>query len=162
MTYNEIHKNVLKNKTPLHNVQCENLPSEEIKAAEDIIDFLSNKRVLFNEVQMENGEHCGKSAIEIRNEITEIMKDFSRGSYLNNSLNKIRNACQKLNDKLGHPKFNKFSLPIQRSMMERELYIFREKVGSSLAEISITYGLDIPDYLAIIIPFDNFDNLKNL
>ncbi|MNO00885.1 hypothetical protein D3C81_2208720 [compost metagenome] len=55
--------------------------------------------------------------------------------------------------------FPQLEYPIQISMLERELFKLRGKVGLSVAEIAVAYGIDVDDGLAGIIPFNSLNSL---
>ncbi|MCR4274320.1 hypothetical protein, partial [Escherichia coli] len=57
------------------------------------------------------------------------------------------------------PNFIQLDHPVQISILKRALFKLRQKCGNSLAEIAVTYGLDVDDELAIIIPFNNPSNI---
>jgi hypothetical protein len=155
--FERIYKNITGLSCPIFGIQW-NAPVIEADEAKKIIIFLENKRVLFNPADMEDAGHCVQSVIEIRNELTKFLGVLPRDSNLSKSLKRIRKACQDFSDKLGHPKFLHFDLPVQTSILERELYKLREKCGISVGEIAIAYGLDVDDGLASIIPFNNAEN----
>jgi hypothetical protein len=67
----------------------------------------------------------------------------------------MRSASMKFCDKLSTPLYNSSDQVVKSSILERELFRPREKFGSSMAKISISFGVDINDDLAIILPFRN-------
>lgn len=157
MKFDRIYKNITGLSCPIFGIQW-NAPTIEIDEAKNIILFLENKRVLFNPTSMENASHCAQSVLEIRSEITKFLQALSANSSLSNSLKRMRKSCQEFSNKLGHPKFSGFDHPVQISILERELFKLREKFGVSLAEIAVSYGIDVDDGLASIIPFNNAEN----
>ncbi|MGI2122690.1 DUF6650 family protein [Shewanella baltica] len=157
MKFDRIYKNITGLSCPIFGIQW-NASAVESDEAKNIILFLEDKRVLFKPTSMENAGHCAQSVIEIRSELTKTLKALPSDSTLSKSLKRIRTACQEFSDKLGHPKFSQFDLPVQTSMLERELFKLREKCGVSVAEIAVAYGLDVEDGLASIIPFNNAVN----
>ena len=57
-------------------------------------------------------------------------------------------------DRVGHPDFDSYDRPVQRSILRRELNHMRDKFGKALAEIAVSYEVNVNDDLASIIPFD--------
>lgn len=131
-------------------------PTLDVSVAQDVITFLEDRRVLFNPVGMENADHCVKSVQMIRKEVTDGLQRLSDvHSPLGKQLRKMRDAARKFIDKIGNQAFQQFDIVIQASILERELFKLREAFGKSIAEISISHGLDVEDELAVIIPFNN-------
>ena len=154
MKFERIYKNITGLSTPIFGIQW-NAPAIEADEAKNVILFLEDKRVLFNHTSMEDAGHCALSVIEIRSALTKHLQALSAESNLAKSLKRIRRACQEFNDKVGHPKFLNLDRPVQTSMLEREIHKLREKCGLSIAEIAVSYGLDVDDGLASIIPFNH-------
>ena len=159
MKFERIFKNITGLSCPIFGIQW-NAPAIEADEAKNIFLFLEDKRVLFNPINMEGTGHCAQSVIGIRAELTKRLQVLPSDSNLAKSLKRMRKACQEFSDKLGHPKFLEFDAPVQKSMLERELFKLREKCGVSVAEIAVAYGLDVDDGLASIIPFNNAENTK--
>lgn len=157
MKFERIYKNITGLSCPIFGVQW-NAPTIEADEAKKLVLFLEDKRVLFNPANMEDAGHCAQSVIEIRSEITKTLQALPSDSNLEKSLKRMRKACQEFSDKLGHPKYSDFDQPVQISILERELFKFRDKCGVSVAEIAVAYGLDVDDGLASIIPFNNAEN----
>nr|WP_321526635.1 DUF6650 family protein [uncultured Cohaesibacter sp.] len=157
MKFERICKSITGLSCPIFGIQW-NPPTIEADQAKNIVLFLEDKRVLFNPVCMEDAGHCAQSVINIRSELTKTLQTLPNDSKLAKSLKQMRKACQECSNKLGQPEFSKFDTPVQTSILERELFKLREKCGSSLAEIAVTYGLDVDDGLASIIPFNNPQN----
>lgn len=107
---------------------------------------------------MEDANHCAQSVIEIRSELTKVIQALKCSSNLAKALKRMRIASQEFSNKLGHPKYHQFDLPVQVSILERELFKLRVKFGISVAEMAVSYGLDVDDGLASIMPFNNASN----
>lgn len=67
----------------------------------------------------------------------------------------MRNIGRKFCDKVDIQSFKNLHSVIQKSILERELFILRETFGKSIASIAIGHGLNIDDNLVTIIPFNN-------
>ena len=46
---------------------------------------------------------------------------------------------------------------VMQSMLERELLGYRRKMGNLIAILSVRYGIDVGDELAVILPLVNFE-----
>lgn len=157
MKFERIYKNITGLSCPIFGIQW-NAPPIEADVAKNIVLFLEDKRVLFNPADMEDAGHCAQSVSEIRSELTKGLQVLPSHSNLAKSLRRMRKSCQDFSNKLGNPNFSQFDLPVQTSILERELFKLREKCGVSIAEIAVAYGLDVDDGLASIIPFNNIGN----
>lgn len=153
MKFEKIWKSITGISTPIFGLQW-TPPVIESDEAKSLINYLENKRVLYNPVSMEDANHCTLSVIQIRDELTDMIRNLSGPSRLAQSLKSMRQACANFCDNVGHPDFKNYETPIQRSILERELVKLRYKCGLSLAKISIGYGIDVDDNLAAIMPFN--------
>ncbi|EOB3604668.1 TPA: hypothetical protein I7680_21645 [Vibrio vulnificus] len=153
MRFDRILKNITGLSCPLFGIQW-NAPTDEVKLAEGIITFLEDKRVLFNPIDMEDANHCVMSVGEIRTEVTRTIQTAGANAPLAKSLRRIRSACHAFQNEIGSSQFSQLDIPVQKSILERELFKLRDKVGLSLAEVSAAHGLDVKDALATIIPFN--------
>lgn len=153
MKFDKIFKSITGVSCPIFGLQWTPPPIESDEAKKTI-NFLENKRVLYNSSSMEDANHCVLSVIEIRNELTNKINILSSTSHLVKSLKSMRLACAKFCDSIGHPDYKTYETPVQKSILDRDLVKLRNKIGQSLAIISIGYGLDVDDNLASIIPFN--------
>lgn len=158
MKFERIYKNITGLSCPIFGIQWK-APIIEADEAKKIVIFLEAKRVLFNPVDMEGASHCTSSVINIRSELTKVLQGLPSDSHLAKQLRKMRKACQEFCDSVGSPNFIQLDHPVQISILKRALFKLRQKCGNSLAEIAVTYGLDVDDELAIIIPFNNPSNI---
>ena len=157
MKFERIYKNITGLSCPIFGIQW-NAPPIEANEAKKVVLFLEDKRVLFENANMEDAGHCAQSVLDIRFELTKGLQALPSGSNLAKSLKRMRKACQEFSNSLGHPKFSQFDYPVQTSILERELFKLRQKIGVAVAEMAVAYGLDIDDGLAVIIPFNNTKN----
>jgi hypothetical protein len=153
------HKYILKHITgisiPIFGIQW-TPPTFDKDVAQDVITFLEDKRVLFNPTHMEDSGHCVTSVQNIRQELTIFLQSLGdKNSPLGKKIKAMRLAARHFIDKVGGQGFPRFDKVIQTSILERELFKLREKYGKHLAEIAISYGHDVEDDLATIIPFNN-------
>jgi hypothetical protein len=153
------HKNILKHitgiSTPIFGIQWAP-PTFDKDVAQGVITFLEDKRVLFNSMHMESANHCVTSVQNIRQELTRFLQSLGdKNSPLGKKIKAMRLAARHFIDKVGGQGFPKFDTTIQTSILERELFKLREKFGKHIAEIAISYGHDVENDLAVIMPFNN-------
>ncbi|WP_158008934.1 DUF6650 family protein, partial [Enterobacter kobei] len=123
--------------------------------AREIVLFLENKRVLFSLPQNEVINLCILSANEIRTELVNQQKK-SNDEKLNNLIQKMLRSTRDFLSKteLISPSTNAV---VMQSMLERELLEYRRKMGNLIAILSISYGVDVGDELAVILPLAVFE-----
>lgn len=139
---------------PILGVQWKPLTAD-VTIARNVLDYLADRRVLYNPYIMEGLEPCIFSATQIRNYLTNEIRDVKKGEALEKELKNIRKACGDFCDMLGGSKFDKAPQAVQDSLFMTQLAMLRRSVGKSIAVIAVSYELDIPDDLAVIIPFNN-------
>ncbi|WP_129245523.1 DUF6650 family protein [Achromobacter veterisilvae] len=158
MKFERIYKNITGLGCPIFGIQW-NAPTIEADEAQKIVTLLEDKRVLFNPIAMEGVSHCAQSVINIRSELTKALQNLPSDSNLAKQLRQLRKACQEFSGKLEAHQLILLDQPVQVSMLERALFKLRQKCGLSLAEIAVSYGLNVDDGLASIIPFNNPSNI---
>ncbi|TQQ11462.1 DUF6650 family protein [Vibrio cholerae] len=150
-------KSILKNITgiscPIFGIQW-NAPVDEINLATTFVKDLGDHRVLFNPVHMERSDSCVNSVDIIRQLISEALAEAKDKSPLSKALKRMRRACHAFQNEVASPHYQAVETPVRNSILERELSNLRLKFGESLAEISVSYDIDIEDELASIIPFN--------
>lgn len=75
-----------------------NVSISEATRAKNIVNFLEDRRVLFNPDALEVPEHCVSSIIEIRHFLTESLNGLSDSSPLTANIKLMRGACRKFLD----------------------------------------------------------------
>lgn len=154
MHFNEILASVTGVSTPIFGIQWKPITAE-VTIAKDILRELEDKRVLYRPHDMEDSSHCLSSVEKIRAILTSALKQVGAQGNMGKQLSKMRSACREFCDIVGSPRFNSFAPPIQQSLLSRELSRLRNTIGGAVAAIAISYGLDVEDDLASIIPFNN-------
>ena len=130
-------------------------PSKTEKAiAKSVINFLEDKRVLYNPTELEIPDHCITSVIEIRHFLIEKANDLDTKSELLANIKTMRSACRKfldlsqtLNRGLGFS-HNSYDSWIFFSALGE----MRGTFGLILSQIILSYGLDVEKDLASILP----------
>jgi len=130
-------------------------PSEtERTTAASVINFLEDKRVLYNPTELERPNHCISSIIEIRDFLTKRMDGLNEKSELMKNLRVMRSACRKFLDTA--QSFHR-SLDGPRSSYDSWVFYsalgeMRGVFGFCLSQIVLSFGLDIEKGLASILP----------
>lgn len=155
MTYHEILKRFTGFTCPIFGLQWNASPSE-VEAAEEVVGDLENRSLLFEPVQLEEGDRYVQAVGELRDRLEEPLTDLEYQSPLDNQIRKMRRASRRFVEQVGHSGLDAFAEPVRQSLLRRELHRLRDQFGEALAEISISHGVEVDDELASIIPFNNF------
>lgn len=155
MTSKEILSRFTGFSSPIGGLQWEP-PKPSVAIAKDIVKELEDRRVLYNPMHLEDANHCVQSVSEIRDTLTDSLKELKYGSPLDKQIRRMRRAARRFMDQVGHSGYQSFAEPVRDSILRRELNRLRDKFGEAIAEISISYKIDVEDDLVASIPFDNF------
>lgn len=106
---------------------------------------------------MEMPMHCVNSIIEIRKYLTDEIGSLPNGSELETNLRALRVSCRKYLDKIQYDKQEMRYLRPPYSNLSSWIFIsglgeLRGVFGIHIAQIAVSYGLDIEKELASIIP----------
>jgi len=161
MKFKEIIKRITGISTPVFGVSW-NPGDTEREAAQDVIAFLENKRVLYVPSEMELPEHCVHSVLQIREFLTSKIGKLPQDSELTTSLRAMRGSCRKFLDstssrngdiiRFGNHNGHWASWEFNGAVGE-----LRGVFGVHLAKIAVAYGLDVEKDLATIIPGQDID-----
>lgn len=143
---------------PGFGIQWEFAESDK-QIARNAIIFLENRRLLFGERHMEDEMHCVRSAIEIRNRLTDLIPSARQGKGVEQSLRAIRAACTQFVNQAG-PGARNFqgfhghgANPFGQALGE-----LRSLVGIQLALLVDRYKFKVEeDLLSIFPPSDDQD-----
>ncbi|GAO72645.1 DUF6650 family protein [Comamonas sp. E6] len=154
MNFKEILARVTGVSVPIFGIQWQPVTAE-VTVARDVLRTLEDKRVLYNPYEMEGAHHCIRSVDDMRNTLTGALQKVNPQTHVGKQFARIRKACREFCNIVGSPEFDRAAIPIQKSLLSRELTKLRKTAGSAVAAIVIAYGLDVEDDLASIIPFNN-------
>lgn len=154
MKFQEILSCITGVSCPIFGVQWTPVKAQ-VTVARDVLRTLEDKRVLYQPHEMEGPHHCLQSVGNMRETLTDALKQVGAQTELGKQLSKMRRACREFCDIVGSPVFDRAPLPMQRSLLSRELVKLRGTVGGAVAAVAIAHGLDVEDELASIIPFNN-------
>ncbi len=140
MEYKKILKNITGISTPLFGVQW-NPPSVDSDVARVIIVFLEDRRVLYGS-EDRGADYCRQSVEQIRGMLTQKIPLLSGNKDV---------------QKVGARGFPNLEGPVQKSILKRELLKLREVSGMVVGSLAVSYGIDVEDELASIIPFKTYE-----
>ncbi|MBM3235986.1 hypothetical protein FJZ31_06765 [Candidatus Poribacteria bacterium] len=83
--------------TPFGGVEWEYGVADNVQA-QNIVDFLSNRRVLFNDVELEVPRFCVESVHKIRQFLTDTLQDNQQDTPVRSCLLDLLGACRKFDD----------------------------------------------------------------
>ena len=138
--------------TPIGGLEWQ--PSKsELTTAKSVVNFLEDRRVLYNPTELEMPHHCIASVIEIRHYLTQQIDGLNDRSQLRRNLKIMRAACRKFLDVSPEPDghYNSYSSWVFYSNLGELRGVF----GLCLREIVLACELDVEQELASIIPTDN-------
>jgi hypothetical protein len=159
MEYKKILKNITGISTPVFGIQW-NPPVVESDVAREVIAFLEDRRVLYAPEEREGASYCRQSVEQIRQVLTDKMP-LLRNGEVNKLFRALRTQCRRFCDEIGAPTFPKLARPVQESILKRELENLRLVAGKVVGALSVSYGIDVEDELASIIPFKNYLEEEN-
>ena len=128
---------------------------DDAAVARKVLAYLEDRRVLFGERHSEDERYCVKSAIEIRNYLTErLAGDQKLGKDLANALRVMRAACRKFIE-AGGPEGRWFAglgggWPSDRFWLA--LGELRATMGHQIAGLASTYNILVEDELRSLLP----------
>lgn len=118
-------------------------PKAEVDIAQEVITFLEDRRVLFNDFAYEIESECIDSSLKIRDFLTNVLRDMANEPGLAQHLRALRAACRRFND-------------FPRGHHGPSFYValgeLRATFGVHLGLIAAKYGLGLEGDLARILP----------
>lgn len=154
MKFKEIIKRLNGISTPVFGVSWN--PSQTDKdRAKEVINYLEDRRVLYNPSDMEMPGHCVQSVLDIRRFLTDKI-GATQDKNLQDSLRAMRASCRKFLDtvgadddivKYGHHHGHWASWTFNGALGE-----LRGVFGIHVAKTAAMFGLDVEEGLAKILP----------
>ncbi len=122
-----------------------------------LVNFLEDRRVLFNPFALEVEWQVVESVTQIRVRLTEVLDELSEGSPGAAPVKAMRAACRRFLDephprlphigpRWGHPDGNGFLVALGE---------LRATVGTHLAFLATQYGIDVEGDLASVLPAED-------
>ncbi|CAG9426770.1 TPA: DUF6650 family protein [Providencia alcalifaciens] len=152
MHFNSILRRINGISTPIFGVSW-TPDNQEFQAVRKLVTFLEDRRVLYYGEEREGADYCRISVEKIREKLTEFLQEFDTNKDLVKSVRSFRSACRNFCNEIGAINVCNEPLPVQRSILNTELSKLRKVAGKTVGALAISYGLDIEDELAALIPF---------
>ncbi len=162
MNYKQIASRLTGISCPVFGVSW-NPPATEVDVAQRVLSFLEDRRVLYNEYEMELPDHCMMSVIDIRRFLTDVLGRLPNKQGLPAHLRMMRAACRQFLDKNGGERFrdhqpHMFGGP-ETWVFASALGDLRTTIGLHVGIVCTMYGLGVEGDLAKILPpLPNDDN----
>lgn len=152
MQFKDILSKISGLSTPLGGLEWQPTKSEMARA-KSVINFLEDRRVLYNPTELEMPHHCIASVIEIRHFLTQEIDGLNDKSRLKLNLKIMRAACRRFLDSSPEPDgyHNSYSSWVFYSNLGELRGVF----GLCLREIVLMCKLDVERDLASIIPAED-------
>ncbi|OGO01354.1 MAG: hypothetical protein A2Y90_00600 [Chloroflexi bacterium RBG_13_52_12] len=150
--FSQVAKSLTGFSTPVFGISW-NPPETDRDIIRKIITFLEDRRALYNPYDIEMPEYVARSIIEIRKELTEILKSIGDNPEISPHLRAMRAACRKYLDGMGRQprqRYNFRNFDIFAALGE-----LRGSMGIIIAQLAVKYGIDVEDELASIFPVED-------
>lgn len=153
LQFKDLYSKITSISTPLVGIGWQ--PSKsELATAKSVINFLEDKRVLYNPTELEVPHHCTASIIEIRRFLAQAIDGLSDKSQLRLNLKIMRTACRKFLDSSPEPddtSYTSYSAWVYYSNLGELRGVF----GLCLREIVLSCKLNVEQELASILPSED-------
>ena len=147
----DIAKRVTGISTPVFGVSW-NPPEDKRDIVRRLVAFLEDRRALYADYHMEYGPWVQESVIEMRAELTNVLKTCPDDEDLTGPIRAMRAACRKFLDEMGHPgRSHRMVYPHEAGMWQA-LGEMRGVFGLHLARLCAAYGVGVEPELANIFP----------
>jgi hypothetical protein len=125
-------------------------PALERDIARKLIIFLEDRRALYNPFDIEMPMYVDRSIIEIRKELTGILKDIDEKSDLSKHVSAMRAACRKFLNQITPEDRHRYGR--HEAEFFAALGELRAIFGIHIAQLCVKYGIAIEQELALILP----------
>jgi len=133
-----------------------NPPKPEVELAQRLINYLEDRRVLFNPYEMEVPEHCVHSVLEIRGFLTDLLGELPKKDGISEHLRAMRAACRRFLDQTRplqkHGPLGPNGWPLGLGLFGQALGEFRASIGFHAGVVALAHGLDVGKDLEAILP----------
>lgn len=139
--------------TAIAGVQWQTSKSE-LACAKSVINYLEDRRVLYNPTELEMPHHCLNSVNEIMHFLTSEIDGLKDQSNLKLNLKIMRAACRRFLDSSPEP-VNRFPNSYDSWVFYSNLGELRGVFGLCLREIVLNFELAVENDLAMIMPAED-------
>lgn len=154
VSFKTIALNITGISTPVFGVSW-NPPQDKRKIAQRLIAFLEDRRALYQPYHLEHGPWVSESILEIRRELTDILKTCPQDEALVEPLRAMRASCRKYLDAVDpHARRVEYSYRGEL-LFASALGELRGVFGLHLARICVAFGIDVEAELASMFPTED-------
>lgn len=139
--------------TPIAGVQWQTNKSE-LARAKSVVNYLEDRRVLYNPTELEMPDRCLSSVNDIRHFLTSEIDGLKDKSSLKLNLKIMRAACRRFLDSSPEP-INRYPRSYDSWVFYSNLGELRGVFGVCLREIVLNFELAVESDLAAIIPVED-------
>jgi hypothetical protein len=127
-------------------------PEDKRKTVRRLVAFLEDRRTLYADHHAEYGPWVEQSILEMRKELTDLLKHCSDDDELEGPIRAMRAACRKFLDRMGPLESARRIYYPREALMWEALGELRATFGLHLARLCAAYGVDVEPDLAAILP----------
>ncbi len=148
--FRKVAKSLTGISTPVFGVSW-NPPETEREIVRKLLVFLEDRRALYNPFDIEMPEYVDRSIIEIRHELTRILKTVDENSEISQHVRAMRAACRKFLNQITPRNRHRYY-----GWGDAEFFAalgeLRAIFGIHIAQLCVKYGIGIEQELASILP----------
>ena len=129
-------------------------PRAEVTIVQDLFTFLEDRRVLYNDWELEVPRYCVESVQQIRQHLTTLLRELPNSEGLPQHLRVMRGACREFMDAIPEDKMphGMFHGGFQEWHFCTALGKLRATLGMHIGLLAAKYQLGIEGDLATILP----------
>jgi hypothetical protein len=127
-------------------------PETKRDVVRKLVGFLEDRRALYTDYVMEYGPWVERSVLEMRAELTNVLKACPEDKELTEPIRAMRAACRKFLDRMGGPGSRQRQFYPNDALTWQALGEMRGVFGLHLARLCAAYGVDVEPELATIFP----------
>ncbi|MEU0166848.1 DUF6650 family protein [Streptomyces iakyrus] len=154
--------------TPIFGVSW-NPPTVDVTVARKVVTFVEARRVLFSTYSNEVPGQCVTSVCQIRDFLTTVIGDGGIRDELREPLRLMRGYCVRFLERVGATEDHRDSSAATRRLFREPHWAMhdywfgealgelRAGVGLQVANIAASFGLDVEDELARVLPEPDAD-----
>lgn len=125
---------------------------DDREIARRVVNDLSDRRMLWKDFSREIEEHCVESAIQLRRQLGEHLNTRGISTELAKRIQLIQRLLRSFIDELGDDPHMHYRMAAGTDPLSVALGRLRALVGVQVGDLAASYGLDVPDDLATIVP----------
>jgi len=161
ISFADIARRVTGISTPVFGVSW-NPPENSRDIVRRLVAYLEDRRALYADYHAEYGPWVEESVLQMRAELTNILKACPEDEHLTGPVRAMRAACRKFLDQMGHPGTPRRIMYPYEASMWHALGEMRAIFGLHLARLCASYGVDVEPELASIFPTPDEEASKNV